>query len=351
MRCSKLPLYSECPSSASEWERPIESSSDASDLGTVVHAVLAAMVRGEEPELFAVARPSGVDVGEVERLFAYGKKAWKEIGPSVHDPIVEQPLDGAGLTGTCDVMSTSGQVVVIDWKSGQVYRDHREQMRGYAALVRGSRNHDQSVIKAVIVWLQLGFFEVYDFTEDDTDSLLAIDLPRLATKIGKSYNPNADCSFCRGRAECRAKADYERMAANALAVIEPTALTRDKLAALYPQAKLLEKAVESYTEMLRAALSDGPLVLPDGRQIELKKMVKQEILAREAWPVMAEVLSDDELAQCCTITKGKLMDAIGAKAAKGCKGRDQMQMLDRLRDAGAIVESSFCKIQVNKKKE
>ena len=351
LRCSKLPLFFECPSSASEWERPIESSSDAAELGTVVLVALAAMVRGEEPELSVVARPSGVDVGEVERLFAYGKKAWKEIGPSVHDPMAEVPYDCAALSGTCDVESGSGNKVIVDWKSGQVYRNHREQMRGYATLARGGNDHDKGVIKAVIVWLQHGFYEVYDFTEDDTDALLLVDLPRLTSNIGKKYSPGADCAFCRGRAECAAKADYERMAANAIAVIEPGALTRDKLAALYPQAKLLEKAVEVYTEMLRAALSDGPLLIPDGRQLELKQIAKQEILAREAWPILSAALTQDELAGCTSITKGRLMDAIGAKAAKGMKARDCGSMLARLKESGAISETSFVKIQITKKGE
>ena len=344
LRCSKLPLFFKCPSSASEWLRPIESGGDAADLGTVVHAVLAAMVRGEEPELQAIARPSGADIGEVERLFAYGKKAWGEIGPLVHDPMTEQPYDKHDLSGTCDVESGSGQKIIVDWKSGQVYRNHREQMRGYANLAR----EDNSVIKAVIVWLQFGFYEVYDFTEDDTDALTQIDLPRLSCQIGKKYSPNSDCSFCQGRAECPAKADYERMACNALAAIGPGVLTRDRLAELYPQAKLLEKAVESYMDMLGVAASDGPLLLPDGRQVELRSIKKQEILAREAWPILASQLSQDELAGCTTITKGKLMDAVGAKSTKGMKAKDQMRLLGQLKDAGAISETSFVKLQVSK---
>jgi Protein of unknown function (DUF2800) len=344
LRCSKLPLFFECPSSASEWERPIDSAGDAAKIGTVVHLALAAMVRGEEPELTAISRPSGVDIGEVERLFAYGKKAWKEIGPSVHAPCAEMPYENDWLSGTCDVESGEAPKIVVDWKSGQVYRDHKHQMRGYAFL---ARDNDTQPVKSVIVWLQLGFYEVYDFTADELNELKR-DIDREATYIGKKYSPGADCAFCRGRAECKAKADYERMAANALTVISPGALSRDRLAALYPQARLLEKAIEAYTDMLRAALADGPLVIPDGRQIELKQFPRQEILAREAWPILAAELTQEELAGCTSITKGKLMDAIGAKAAKGCKGKDQGRMLARLKEAGAISESSFVKIQVTK---
>lgn len=351
MRCSKLPLFFECPSSASDWMRPIESSGDAADLGTVTHLALAAMVRGEEPELTAISRPHGVDIGEVERLFAYGKKAWKEIGPSVHDPMAEKSYQCDALRGTCDVESGSGQKVIVDWKSGQIYRDHKEQMRGYAALVRGGNDYNRGIIKAVIVWLQLGFYEVYDFTEDDTDSLLMTDIPGLAAKIGKHYSPGADCAFCRGRAECRAKADYERMAANAIAVQDPQALTRDRLAALYPQAKMLKSALEAYDEMLKAALVDGPLIIPDGRQIELKAMTKQEISPLEAWPILAAELTQDELAGCITVGKGKLMDAVGAKAAKGMKGKEQGRIMARLKESGAISETSFTRVQVTKSKQ
>ena len=108
MRCSKLPLFFKCPSLASAWEHPLESSSDAAELGTVVHAFLAAMVRGQEPELTTIARPSGVDVGEVERLVNYGKKAWKELAPHFPNAEAEIPLSGFGLTGTCDVKSYNG---------------------------------------------------------------------------------------------------------------------------------------------------------------------------------------------------------------------------------------------------
>lgn len=344
IRCSKLPLFFHCPSSASDWQRPIESTSDAADLGTVVHAVLAAMVRGQEPELTTIARPSGVDVGEVERLVAYGKKAWREIGPAINDPIAEHSFDGGCLTGTCDVLSTSGQLVVVDWKSGQVYRDHKEQMRGYAHL---AYNGQDFPVKAVIAWLQFGFYEVWDFTQADLDSLPG-DIERTSKDIGRKYSPGSDCAFCRGRAECPAKADYERMAANALAVVEPGALTRERLASLYPQAKLLQSALAAYDEMLHAELADGPLHLPDGRRIELKSIPRQEILPLPAWPMLASELTQDELAACVTIGKGKLMDAIGAKSAKGQKGRDQIRMLTRLKEVGAINETSFQKIQVSK---
>jgi hypothetical protein len=347
MRCSKLPLFFACPSSASEWERPIESTSDAAELGTVVHAVLAAMVRGQEPELTTLARPSGVDVGEVERLVAYGKKAWREIGPAIHDPIAEHTFNGGVITGTCDVLSTSGQLVVLDWKSGQIYRDHTEQMRGYAYLARGGQTERAFSVKAVIVWLQLGFFEVFDFTETDLNTLPG-DIKANVVSIGRKYSPGADCAFCRGRAECEAKADYERMAAGALATISSEALTRDRLAALYPQAKLLRSTLDAYDEMLHAALADGPLPLPDGRRIELKSMVRQDILPLEAWPILAAELTQDELAGCVTIGKGKLMDAIGAKSAKGCKGKDQMRLLSRLKEAGAVNETSFQKLSVTK---
>ena len=348
IRCSKLPLAKKCPSSASRWQWPIDGAGDAAELGTVVHAVLAAMVRGQEPELTTIARPSGVDVGEVERLVNYGKKAWGELSTHFRDPRAEVGYDYSApwgsLSGTCDV--DADPPVILDWKTGQVYRDHKEQMRGYAAISRGGRT---GVIKAVIVWLQLGFYEVYDFTEADTDALVDTDIPRLLGQIGKKYSPDADCSFCPGRAECPAKAAYERMAANALVAVGPEALSRDRLAALYPQARLLEAALTAYDAMLHAALADGPLPLPDGRQIGLRTIKKQEILARQAWPVLtANGYTLDDMAACVKIGKEAMLDVIKSRSAKGQKGRDAMLLLDALKAADAINETSFQKLQVSK---
>ncbi len=69
MRCSKLPLLFDCPSSAAEGG--VDSTSEAAELGTEVHRHMAAIVRGEP-------LPDSED-DEVRKLVYYGRKAWEEL--------------------------------------------------------------------------------------------------------------------------------------------------------------------------------------------------------------------------------------------------------------------------------
>ena len=91
-------------------------------------------------------------------------------------------------------------------------------------------------------------------------------------------------------------------------------------------------------------------MLPLGsRQIGLRTIKKQEILARQAWPVLtANGYTLDDMAACVKIGKEAMLDVIKSRSAKGQKGRDAMLLLDALKAADAINETSFQKLQVSK---
>ncbi len=350
-RPSAMPRAFGCPSSLVETANPVNTSSDESDLGDAVHVALRLHVSQLEVDLGAIASEHSVDVNDLEPLFSYGTKAWRELSPHFPSPRTECALDPTDITtgGTADVLHASAETAVVnDWKSGRVRRNAREQLASYAYALRQQYGMPASgVIKGVATWLRFGEIEVYDFDSAALDAFAQSYALDVVDQIGKRYAPGEHCTFCPRVNECEARTAFLRGAAMVVAE-GPGPLAPADLAALYPRAQMLEKALEAYRKALRLAVQEhGPLPIGDGRVVSLAEQSRDVIDARTAWPILQELgLTDDELAAATSIAKGAIEDAIKDKAPRGMKQKRLMQALERLRQSGALIRTTHQRLEV-----
>jgi hypothetical protein len=351
VRCSRLPLFRECASSAEPNPIVWLGEHDAADLGTACHQAIALVVLGLEPNVEAIAIEHGVDKDDLAPLVAYGRKAWAEIKKHLPSPRVEEMVRSSVTGGTIDVIHADTETLVInDWKSGWVRRNHEHQLAGYAHAARETYGMPRSgAITTITAWLRFRELEVKTWTSEQLDAW-AVEHARHAKKVGREWNPGPHCALCPSQVGCAARDAYITTSSAALVARPAEDLTPETLARLYPQSRMLKKAIEAYESAVKAYVSaHGSLPLDDGKELGMAEREREEIGAREAWPVLlAEGLDDDEIDAVLAVKKGALEDAIGAKAPNGQKGKRQAAVIQRLRESGAITTTSFQQLEVRK---
>jgi hypothetical protein len=344
-------LAHECPSSILPAEHPISRGSEASDIGQAQHYGAGAIELGKPYDVVAIARSYSVDTDELAILLYQTAKAWGYLQRYFPNPRVEYRLHSELLgDGTGDIVEHNGDTAAVnDWKSGRVQRNYRWQLWGYAYDLRETLGMPRSgVIDSSTAWVRTGDIEMHPFSDAELDAM-ADEHRALESKIGEVYSPGEHCGFCRRRNECGAHASAIRAAATALmpliqALSEsiPYGLTSIKLAHLYPQAKLLEKALTNYNEMLKASLADSiKLAVGDGRILYLAEVQRTQLdptlaiatLEREQW-------TQDEIMACVEVSKGRVEDIAEAQGratkVRGAIKAAREKILTQLEQSGAV---------------
>ena len=351
VRCSRLPLFFECPSSAQATAVRYDPSGDAAVLGTAAHAAMALVVLGQEVDLAAIAHEHEVDEDELGRLVAYGRQAWAELRPHLPAPRVEQRVDSNVTGGSADVLhADTDSLVVVDWKSGWVRRHHRHQLTGYAHAARAQYGMPTSGhVTVATVWLRFGEIEV-DRLDDDKLDAWEREYEALTAEIGSTYNPGPHCAFCPAQLTCEARSAFLRGATAALASAQRAgAMTPEDMARLVPQASMLRRALDLFDSALREHVrAAGRLPLGDGTALALESRRRREIRARAAWPVLTADLglSEDDLDRVLSVSKGALEEVVGERAAPRMKGKDRAAAMQKLCEAGAVIERPYQQLSV-----
>jgi hypothetical protein len=320
-------------------------------MGSAVHLALSKHALGLVPDLSSIAKQYGVDPDELERLFAYGCIAWKDLAKHFPNARTEEVLEGSGIRGHADVFGRDETVMtVLDWKSNRVKRDYRAQVVGYgAAAVDQFGMPESGEVKVVTVWLRFFEFEVITVTQDDVERLYH-DIERAKLEIGKRYAPGDPCGYCRRQLVCNARHEFLASATSALMpVASGVELTPEMLGKLYHKSKMVAKALKAYDAALRMQLRQGALSDGEGSLIELVQSKKDKVMPREAWPLLVQNgFSEDELAKCVTMSKTKVMEVVSAKSVRGQKGKAKAALLETMRGAGAVQETFHERIHVKK---
>ena len=351
MRASSLPRFLACPSSELPVDHPYDPGSSAAALGTAVHEALAAKVSGGDPDIVAMAQRNGVDHDDVARLYAYGCLAWRELEDRVTAPQVEIAVTGLSTSGHCDVLSVDGpDYWVVDWKSNWVERDYYDQLCGYASAVADSYGWPESGhIHTAVVWLRRLEIEVVTVTPDDVVALNDR-IARAKRDVGKRYGPGEACTFCKRQLVCEARSAYLRSAADALVPLDQHVPAANFLPALYERSKALRNALNRYEAALKLALEHGPMTTPEGLMLSLDEGKRDKLIPQEAWPILTSEhdMGPDELFSCLTMSKTNVLKIIGDKAPRGRKGARRKQVLDGLRDAGAVHQITYKTVRAAK---
>lgn len=354
MRISALPTFLNCPSSALECDRDYAPGSDAASLGSAVHELLERHVMLKPEDIGATAKRYGVDCDDLERLYAYGCIAWRELEKHFPDPKTETELTGDGIKGHADVMSiTDKTMTILDWKSGFTRKDYSAQVIGYAAAAVDMFGMPKSgAVQVATVWLRYFEYEVINVTQEDIERLYHA-IARAGLGIGKDYAPGDVCTYCKRQMQCEARNDYLRSAAQALAHVGNVEISVDLMGSLYHRSRLLKKAIEHYDKALKMMLAQhGSVSDGCGGVIELARVKRDKIVAKEAWPVLIEAgFTEDDLAACTTMSKTAVLDIVGERAGRGEKQKKKMVLLSILKERGAVTETESDRIQLKKGKE
>jgi hypothetical protein len=330
-RCSELPVFMVCASSALPAKKPIRSYFEASDLGKAAHEALALMAQGDDADTDAIAAKWGCSVDDLDYMFSAGVEAWSKVHHHFDGPVVEKyhelQIGCVILTGHPDLAKHVG---VLDWKSGRVRCNVRWQLCGYGRLT-GAK-------KGVPVWLRDRDYEVIPLMEpDDFDNALLDQVD----KIGEEYVPGDHCALCPRKLECPARQAELVKAAKLVQVSVDKPLSRDSLTKIYPLIKQLETAVEYAKDCIRDEVREnGALDLGDGMELALCDESKRVVDLEKAWPTVTSRFDADGIASFTKISITKLEKAIKAQvpkgAKRGAKGRAVAEVMSDLNAANAI---------------
>ena len=346
IRASEADIVVNCGLAATAPEHEIDDSGPEAALGQAVHASLEQWVgRGmaDEPEAQPHANEHGVDVQAVEDLIARAPEAIRSIRHDLTGLRAEVDVRGGYVRGRVDALSlrmAAGKLFstgLIDWKTGRDPNGSKPAQRlAYASAVEAHYGMPaQRVIYTAEIWLATGDILEARYDIDSIQGFRA----RLADRLkGKRAAPGAHCRYCRRRFECVERDTYLRASGRALAELDGAMPTPDALAALWDQSRALRTALERYDKAVDAMLAEHEhLTLPDGRRLVHKAISRDNIDARKAWPVMAGAgLNQDDINATLSISKTKLLERIGAKAARGQKQKAKADLMIRLDEAGAI---------------
>lgn len=342
IRISSLPAVFSCSSSLLAVEHPYDPSSEMASIGTAAHEALATVVAGDVPDVDAVAKKHRVDADELAPLVAIGQGAWHELELDRQHARPEYRLNGRGIAGTTDVAYHDAvRGVVVDWKTNRVKRVYWPQLVGYASALADEFVFPESGrIEVVTVWLRFGEFETTRVTQDDINRFYD-DLEAIKLDVGQRYTPGNACTYCPRQLVCEARHDYLRSAAQAISAAQHVQVDPVILSSLYHQSKALRKALDQYDSALRMALREGR-ALPDGEGnlLELGYLERDKIDPVKAWPIVEEYdVSDDDIAQCITMSKTKLHRVVGKDLNRGHKGKVRSNFWREMRERGAVKQT------------
>ena len=346
VRPSAMGRLKECASSAGNPEAIHDPASEAQRSGSAAHeGIWHRISTGEDPDLAAVAKKWGLlDDSEVVIPYAMFRRAWTQLEPHFPDPQAELAVTSDLTAGTADLVSIgSDRTSVLDWKTGRMLGSHRYQLMAYAYCLRHEYGMpSEGVIRGATVHLRHEHWTVDEFSDADLDGFAAM-VREQVDRIGTHYAAGEHCTFCPSRLGCQTQAAYVR---HAIATLSDQEIEPARLAALYPQYKQAMAALEAYKTALNAAVARGPLPMGDGKVLRMQEQTRKSIRPLEAWPVLQEHMTNEELASTIRIGKGAVERIVKDRAARGDKAKSAAALIDRLSEAGAIDEAVFTRLEV-----
>jgi hypothetical protein len=324
---------------------------DASADGTAVHAGLASLVRGMEPEAaheLMLAEHPACNRGEVTPLFWAGVKMWGEIQKWMPYAVQELALHDGYLSGHMDAatqVETSG--IILDWKSGRKDHDYHHQGFGYAWLAMQDTGELTSAT-VHFAWLRERELESYTVDRARADAWYQQLQDEVVNWSGK-YHAGPHCTFCPRRTSCPAVTALVRQDVAMFAdgkTFELSTCTGPELCGHFRKIKMLQRFLEAAERNARVEISHR-VEVDDGEGGVIHMVPtkgNREIAPLAAWPILSARLTDQEMAGVVEIGVGRLEDAIKAKAPKGKGAGAIREVFAELEAAGAVSREPGAKL-------
>lgn len=353
-RGSEAPIAMICPASVhpEPGEMVIDSVNDAALVGTATHECCRVMVDTHRiPDFKEVLKPFNLtqtQFNEVKMLTFAAWNFWEQhfeaFGGGVE---TEKALRFGQLSAHLDVSSLPFNdedepdlAYVLDWKTTRLDVNYTPQLLFYAWLMLLSFDKIHRV-KTVIVYLRDRTADIREWNGDQIHEFgkqfhsTVIMWPERAEKV---YRPGGHCGYCRRFTSCPAQKSMIWSTHQALIQSEDINLPvePDKLIHLYERVGALSKRIDQFKSAVRAKVEHDGIIQGTDKRLVFVNQNRDTIAPKEAWPILTKHLTDDELADSITVSKGSVLDYVGKKAARGQKKAEKDAFMEELRNAGAV---------------
>jgi hypothetical protein len=315
-----------CPGSLVESDAPYDPQEEWQEDGQDLHEQTGEAIKADATD-------------HEDPLVAKALRVWHETRRG-GQPIVEQAIESDRLTGHPDVYTLADALdvdaVIDDWKFGHIHREHRAQMLGYAEIIFSEHEH-VDLIETNVYYPRLNICDTELVSRDDVAEMIT-KLDLAEADAGKRFAPGAECRYCPRRLDCPALGAQRRGAAQAIAEVKPSEISPATLLQLWPQAKMLEQALDSYKKAVKAALQRGEI--SDGDHfLRLRHRNDETIVPSRAKGIIVREYGQAIWDEASKVAKGKLETAVGNLGAKRGqkKAEAKRQMMASLRAGNAVT--------------
>lgn len=385
-RPSSAPLAWICPAAAHGRETDIrvrwvsaKGGGGPAGVGSALHSIAAKFLQDgfkmPDIEPFLVQWDVEEDRNDVEMLSVFMEQFWSTWGAVLTkgECHIEERLkyvyegeDPPFVTeGTPDIVSLDfkgGDVpllaYVVDWKTTRLDdTDYGPQLLWYCCLLM-HKYPTLEEFQTVIPYLRDRTMRSKKHTRLEIEGFEREFIERVVRWNGVDYTAGGHCRFCPRFMGCEAHTRLIRKTLEALGgwedVIEaagedPSLVRSDPVIVdLYRNCQVVTKLLDVFKGYAKLACGhadneDGRLVGEDGFDLLLKPNARDEVLPREAWPILSDdwSFSKDDMVEIVSMSKGKITDIVGARADKGEKGRMKKAVVNSLREGGALERLEF----------
>lgn len=329
----------------------VDQHDETGNISTAIHRAISCTLQGE-----AVPAFEGDDGAESEELVDRGVVWFNEnilaFGGEEGNAQFETRLESGFISGTLDVLHrVPKRSVIADWKNTYRDDDHEPQLITYAWLEFQERPEIEEV-EIFTVYLRLKFVDHKILSRAWVEAWMR---EFITNNVNHRdiYRPGEHCGRCPRYAVCQALTILNRRTmAELVESHSGEYLNRNNGAELWARVRLLEASIKHFRDYMKESVRrEGPIELPNGKQLRVLVGKKDTILPLVAWPILEAKFTEGELANIIKIPKGELEEAIGSKAAKGKKAEDQRAFMQTLRAAGAVVTERTEKVMELSAKE
>lgn len=375
----------------------------AGKVGSALHMAAKALVKHDEIPYGEIVRKYGLNQSQqrdLNRLIACVRKYCLEqlhAGGWDQTLVTEQYLEGLFETerciydigGTIDVGGFSSDHTIwqnLDWKSTRIESQEvqvieYEEDTGAMEIETGGENGDYHAQQMFYLWdakdwiqknlpreqwpkyYQYHIVFVRDWTEevseaytaDQLDLWLADFFRRLEAWDGREYHPGPACQYCPRQAECPAVYAMVTAIARALGDEQFTETAErasdDELIRFKIHMSTFNALIKNASDLLKALVvgRGGEIAGRDGVLVT-SPVPRYNIDPIKAWPLCEAELTVEELAEATTLSKTKLLDAIGDHAPKGQKGKAKEAFWEELQEADAVEQQDSLQLRYKKAK-
>lgn len=365
-RASELPSLAKCPAAAhpQPGEIIINREDRAGNLGSAIHEAGKILWQDGHPVLVDIAAQFGLTEKEADDLsLMYSSQVafYRKYRPLFVTLVVEDLLTyGDDETGHLDVggLCTDGVVRVLDHKSTRLQtKSYDDQLWWYClALMRRIFGEQDSPEAFAARQAQHITCFLRETTESRSEYRTAAQLETWHDDIvraiedwdGITYHPGDPCYYCKRVCECLAL----KKELGATAMAWSTARSLEDLEALIVSLEhpILVEAWEKISQLgamldrtrsiiKEWAIANDRWLQGNGKALEVRCQTREEIIPIKAWDILKKYLTDQELAECISVSKTEVLKVVGKKAGRGKGKKAKEGIIHELGEANAIEKN------------